>query len=245
MNEQSGYIRSFHNNIKRNLIYQIANNGNSLFDIGVGRGGDIFKWSNSGVKNVIGIDIEDCYIDEAMRRFKDSKLKRNYKFYNDSSMLWEKYGKFDNVSCQFALHYFCKDLETLNTFFYQISKIINPGGYFVGTVPDGDKISELLNISAVFQNKAGYIKKEYNEINRIGDRIKYSMIGTLYFGDKTLSSEYLVFKETIEKTANKFNFKLIFWKSFEEFDDINKTNMIPDFKDLSFLNSAFMFKKMD
>lgn len=245
MNEQSGYIRTFHNSIKRSLIYQVSNNGNSLFDIGVGRGGDMHKWNHSGIKNVIGIDIDESYIDTAIKRLKDSKIKRNYKFYKDTSMMWEKYGTFDNVSCQFALHYFCKDLETLNNFFYQLSKIMNNGGYFIGTVPDGQKISEILEMNPVFQNRAGYIKKEYDELYKIGDTIKYSMIGTLYFGELTLSTEYLVFMETIVNIAKKYNFELVFWKSFKEFEHHVKDLMLEDFKYLSFLNSAFMFKKVN
>ena len=79
-------MRNFHNIIKTKLINDTSQkilHDIHLLDIGVGRGGDIIKWSNAKIKNVIGIDISKSYILEAVKRFRNLKLSytNNFKFY--------------------------------------------------------------------------------------------------------------------------------------------------------------------
>ena len=60
-------LRRFHNWIKRTIIketVEILKNTYdikdiALLDLAVGRGGDINKWYDSGIYNVVGIDIDD------------------------------------------------------------------------------------------------------------------------------------------------------------------------------------------
>ena len=49
-------------------------------------------------------------------------------------------GRFGVVSCQFALHYFCKDEHTLDAFLDNVDSVIRPGGYFVGTCLNGERV---------------------------------------------------------------------------------------------------------
>jgi len=51
-------MREFHNWIKTNLINIYCSNKRVL-DTGIGRGGDIYKYYHSGVKYVVGIDIDN------------------------------------------------------------------------------------------------------------------------------------------------------------------------------------------
>jgi hypothetical protein len=51
---------------------------------------------------------------------------------------------FDISSCQFALHYFFKDVRTLRGFITNLSECTKLNGYFIGTAYDGKKIYELL-----------------------------------------------------------------------------------------------------
>jgi hypothetical protein len=53
---------------------------------------------------------------------------------------------FDISSCQFALHYFFKDVSTLRGFITNLSECTKTNGYFIGTAYDGKKIYELLRI---------------------------------------------------------------------------------------------------
>ena len=245
--DQSTMLRMYNNNVKSILIEQVSNNGTKLFDLGVGRGGDIHKWNRYGITKVIGVDINISYIQEAQKRFKQSKYKRDYKFYvikHVDHILKNCEKGFDNVSCNFAFHYFCSDLETLHNVFKIISELLKVGGYFIGTVPDGEKIVKLLGKSNIYKSSCGVIKKDYLKLNKIGDRIKFGLSGTLYFGDRTVSIEYLVFKETLEEVAKQYGLLLVFWKGFEEYEHRLKETMNEDTKTMCYVNSAFMFKKI-
>lgn len=47
---------------------------------------------------------------------------------------------FDIVSCQFALHYAFRSEKALRQMLYNISAGLRKGGYFIGTLPDAERI---------------------------------------------------------------------------------------------------------
>jgi len=53
-------------------------------------------------------------------------------------------GGFDVVSCQFATHYFFENHTTLTTFLDNVQALCKPGGYFVGTCYDGQRVFDAL-----------------------------------------------------------------------------------------------------
>jgi hypothetical protein len=53
-------------------------------------------------------------------------------------------GGFDIVSCQFATHYFFENYETLSTFLDNVQALCKPGGYFIGTCYDGQRVFDAL-----------------------------------------------------------------------------------------------------
>jgi hypothetical protein len=65
--------------------------------------------------------------------------------------VYNSYGKgsdgFNISSCQFALHYFFKDKQTINSFLRNVSECTKVGGYFIGGCYNGETIfNELRNI---------------------------------------------------------------------------------------------------
>ena len=66
----------------------------------------------------------------------------------DSSMLQSFFGSaftgFDVTSCMFALHYMCRDENTLAGFLTNLADLVAVGGYFVGCCKDGDAVARLL-----------------------------------------------------------------------------------------------------
>ncbi len=66
-----------------------------------------------------------------MQFFSQKRLKPLYK---------ESDTKFDLVSCQFAFHYCFGNLSRVNCMLRNISECLKSGGYFVGTIPDRNKI---------------------------------------------------------------------------------------------------------
>ena len=136
-------LKIYHNKVKRHLITTFASGASSLLDIACGRGGDIHKWDSAKIQHVHGIDISPREIEEAKRRYADGTWKHVTCDFHVSSTLATKdwfFKKYDVVSCMFALHYFCGSEHTLDHVLRNVSASLKPGGYFIGTVPDGARI---------------------------------------------------------------------------------------------------------
>jgi len=268
-------IRIFHNWVKRELIKQscdhLRENYNitdiTLLDIACGKGGDMAKYIDNGIMNVIGFDIDAKSIEEAKRRYNDilKQLRRknvkklpNYKFYvmdlSDKKNLDEIRRiiggiRFDIVSCQFAIHYFFKSEEILNTFMTIVSSYIKNNGFFIGTTMNGDNIKDIFKKSGnVIQNSIFKIvnNTDIKDINNSYNN-KYSVsLGKdtdteHYFAGK-ISEEYLVNIEELKKISNKFNLMFIGTTEFSDwYKSFNKNNLSNEEKEFSFLNFTFVF----
>ena len=256
MQAQAKAIRSFHNRIKTDLLQRFgqAQTCTTLLDVGVGRGGDIMKWYNAGIHNVVGLDVEPEYVKEAVRRYRQAKLNAHtkYKFHviksNDTFITTLQKNdlpmQYDIVSCQFCLHYFASSEEHLHEFFRSVSNVLKPNGVFVGTVPCGSSIIELLDGNAEFSNDQVLIKKNCDSLSpQCGDSIQFSMTGTLYFGESMVSHEFLVYKDLVQYIAMNYGLKLIEWKSFSEYHYDDTFNLSSASKTASFINKTFVFKK--
>lgn len=258
MEGQAKTLRAFHNKIKGELIQRGCHmtdpNVQTLLDIGVGRGGDIMKWHNNQIPKVVGIDIEYTYIREAIRRFNQAHLRnvRDYRFYviKNGDSFYTTLEKrhlntlYDMISCQFCLHYFASSEECLHEFFSNISHVLKPGGLFIGTVPNGDKILNMLGNSDEFSNEQVLIKKMFDTPSTCGDAIQFSMTGTLYFGENMISHEYLVYENVLRDIACKYGLVLVEWKSFEEHYKEYDFLLHDDTQKASFVNNTFIFKRV-
>jgi len=216
-------MRKFHNWIKNELIKESVDylkenyniNNISLLDLSCGKGGDMHKWFNNDIYDVVGIDIDEESIHEANKRYDELKKqikehnKLNYQFYifdlSNSDNIFHinkliKHKKFNIISCQFAIHYFFKNEDSLNTLLTIVSKYIADKGIFIGTTFNGDRITEefmendkisnnifTIENNITFSNTYTPYGNEYivsvNEIQDKGDKH--------YFTDKP-SIEYLV-----------------------------------------------------
>ena len=47
---------------------------------------------------------------------------------------------FDIVSCQFSMHYLWEDELKLKTFLHNVSCRLEPGGFYIGTTVDADRV---------------------------------------------------------------------------------------------------------
>ena len=216
-------LRDYHNHVKYELCKElIPNRDNDLLDIGVGRGGDMHKWHKCEIQNVYGIDISKGSILDAISRFKGCEyLKhRKYRFYYtrkkesfqniyDAKIKPCKYDRFKYISCMFAFHYFFENENSLNQFFCDINNFIQSNGILMLTVPDGDAIMKLLQNKQTFQNSCMRIDLNSRDIRGIGDEIDFYLTDTLYFGDKFVSKEFLVFENILKQKCQKYNFKII------------------------------------
>lgn len=251
-------LRQFHNFIKTSLIeISKKNGGTTLLDIAVGRGGDLFKWQHNNFTVVVGFDPHKESIDEARRRLNAQlKHKKKYpytKYFTldmlDPSLLQKinsleinikgvESHTYDVVSCQFAFHYFAKQMDQVLQF---ISVKLNNGGIFIGTATDGDKVHELLI-------ETDNICTNLLQINKINDE-KYTFNITsdsinTYFDVKGVSEEFFLFKEKFINTAKSYDLHLLEVKSFKEWYNGYDRQMTESECMVSFLNFSFSFIKI-
>lgn len=251
-------LRQFHNFIKASLIKFSKKNGTkTLLDIAVGRGGDLFKWQHNNFEVVVGFDPHKESIDEAKRRLNSQlrqKKKCPYTKYFILDMLDQtilqklnnlemnikglESHTYDVVSCQFAFHYFIKQMDKVLQF---ISIKLNNGGIFIGTATDGDKVHELLKVS-------GNVSTNLLQINKINDE-KYTFNITsdstnTYFDVKGVSEEFFLFKEQFINTAKLYDLHLLEIKSFEQWYQTYNYQMTNEECQVSFLNFSFRFIKI-
>jgi len=272
-------LRIFHNWIKNEMFINISNkirknNPNkdiTILELAVGRAGDLYKWIGIRAKEVIGIDIDKDAIygkDGAYHRYR--KILGRKKFQSDlyvpkctfyvydisdpknldklRYVLKDK--RFDIVSCQFAIHYFFRDIIALNTFLTLVDTYISPDGYFIGSTMDGNMIRQKLNNDNSIKNTVFHIK--YNDSK---ENDEYGNTYTVTLGEKdedhyfaqNASTEYLVDINELTKKASTYNLNLLDTKSFqkwyESYEEFKPTNtMSKDEKEFSFLNFSFIFQ---
>ena len=125
---------------------------------------------------------------------------------------------FDISSCQFALHYFFKNPETLQGFLKNLAECTKLGGYFIGTAYDGKLIYKLLAKKAQGESSQIYdddkkiweIIKEYNfdkfedDSSSLGYRIDVFQESI-----NQLLTEYLVNFDYFDRVMENYGFKII------------------------------------
>lgn len=239
-------MRNFHNYIKRELIIKYAKNEEILIDLCCGKGGDMHKWINAKIKNIIGYDINKEYIEEAKTRYskvnkKDIDIKIIYRNIDLRKQIVDtEYEKVNVITCNFALHYFFKNKYTFNTFIKSITNNLKNNGYFIGTIFDGASVLNKLD------NKDFYNYKDFFKIDKIN--IENTLLGNkikVYLKDSiidNISREYLIPFGLFIAEMEKLGFILIDSKIFSELEKDYKYNLEDYEKEFSFLNRYFVFK---
>jgi mRNA (guanine-N7-)-methyltransferase len=239
-------MRNFHNYVKRYLYNKYTYNINNLLELAVGKAGDLPKWNRNNIKNVIGYDIDKDSIQEGKKRIKNNINHGKYTLkVKDLSkdIIGESTTKYDVISAQFSFHYFFKTKETFETIIVSIKNNIKNGGYFIGSIFDGDSVKKLIgDKNSISFNKNGVklfsLKKEDNS-NAFGNKLEVYLHGTVL--DKP-TIEYLVDFKFLKKLFEDNGFELVETKMFSEFyKDSFDMNLIS--KKISFLNRIFVFRK--
>ena len=151
-------LKKFHNEVKRELIQRYSRGARRLLDLACGRGGDLNKWADAGIKEVVGIDLSPKEIEEAKRRLRELRGKRVNADFRQSDDLGLTspilFGPahapaqaFDAVTCMFALHYFFASETSLRHLLTTVAANLRPGGYFFGVGPDGACVQTAISAS--------------------------------------------------------------------------------------------------
>lgn len=244
-------MRNFHNFIKIDLYNQYTKNIENLLELCVGKCGDLLKWHQNDIKNVIGYDINTVSINNGKQRYK--KLRRNESstphiqlYVEDlSEKIIDTNINFDVVSSQFAFHYFFRNQETFNIIMKTIKKNLKIGGFFIGTIFDGKSLLNLQkdgNIIELNDTDTKFRLRFHNLQNSLfGNKINVYINGTVL---DIPMDEYIVDFDEFVKLMKINGFELVETKMFETYFSKFTMPLKIIEKKVSFLNRTFVFQKL-
>lgn len=157
-------IRKVNNFIKACLIRKYVKKGDSVLDLGCGKGGDLPKYQKAGISEYHGVDVADVSINDAKVRLKDMRCRFRTTFdvfdsYNEVMSLQKQ---FDVISSQFSFHYAFSSCESFKIAARNVATHLKLGGYFILTIPSKEAIVE--------KYKAGKLSNEFYRIEiDVGD----------------------------------------------------------------------------
>ncbi len=146
------------NSAKRRLINQYAGGASVLVDLGCGRGGDIGKWHEARVGQVLALDLSSAQLDEAAMRERQQRPRAGRPA---ARIVWRQRSMVqpdlaadlrpqlsqmgansgaDAVAAMFALQYAFGSEAGADHLLSQVSALLRPRGIFFGTAPDADAI---------------------------------------------------------------------------------------------------------
>lgn len=259
-------MRRFHNKVKEMLYSKYTKNSENLLELCSGKGGDLHKWIYNDIKNIDGYDISEKNISECVKRVEQMKHKmksHNYKFYkldltseNACDIIAKQSkNKYDNICCNFGIHYFFKSQDTLDSIIKTFNKNLKPGGNIILTFMDDSKINNLFgdsNGDNIFDTKedevAFFMKKETKNL-KLGNSLRIVLNGNNILGEG--SDEYIIDFQEFANKMSSLKYKLIDTQLFENVyenyykSDFGYVEMDSYEKKISFLNRYCVFKKID
>lgn len=191
-------LRRFHNSIKQHLIMKYATE-KVVFDIGSGKGGDIFKFVRANAKYVLGIDNDLAHLEEAQQRLNATNCRSTsirYKMDEDFGRysLKSTAAQFDVVSSLFSLNFFWEQERDASIFFKNVAHQLKPDGHFIAVYCDARRLLKL-------QNVPGVVHVKYSGVNPF----EFKSGGYYFRLSNTITEsqpmEFLVDGRTVEKIA--------------------------------------------
>ncbi|KAL1457836.1 hypothetical protein WDU94_008027 [Cyamophila willieti] len=236
------YMRNFNNWTKSMLIDEFLSRLKAarplgcpirVLDMGSGKGGDMLKWINGGVKHVVFADIAALSIEDCKVRYEELKKKEESKSYSRNvfsaefiavdcskkrlrSHYEDKALELDLVSCQFCIHYSFESVQQARTMLKNAAECLKPGGYFVGTVPDSNQIiaRQRKHPNVSFGNDVYQIQCLFDvfaPIPLFGAKYDFNLEGVVN------CPEFLVHFGLFERIAEEYGLKLILRENFKPF----------------------------
>jgi mRNA (guanine-N7-)-methyltransferase len=131
---------------------------------------------------------------------------------------------FQIVSCQFALHYFFEHRQNLENVLKLVSRYLVPGGYFIGTTINGEKIRRLMDSKRVHTEKLFTITNEKAfKMNAYGNKYRFLINDSgdkgNYFNTTGVSTEYLVDFKQLTELCSQYGLFPVYENYFETYLD--------------------------
>lgn len=208
-------IRRYNNSVKTDL-YKFVKGNNSIIEIAGGRGGDLWKIAQNGFSNatLLDSDINALFIDSDCAKVRYQKVKqKNNSFHLNlihQSMLEPiNLGKFDVVSCQFAIHYAFSSLNNVEILLKNFADSCKKNGYLLLTFMDGEKVFNRLKSGEFILEKDGHtcikITKNYNRDKLVN--VNQSI--NVFIDSIGENKEYLINYSFLQKELKKKGFNIV------------------------------------
>lgn len=240
------HMRNFNNWIKSQLISEYLKRIHEnqrmgepmrVLDMCCGKGGDLLKWEKALITYLICTDIAEVSVEQCKNRYDDicrraekSKFVHKFEaefFACDSTLvrLRERFKdpslKLNLVSCQFAFHYSFESLTQAECMVRNAAECLQPGGFFIATMPDAYEIMKRLRASSdgrSFGNEVYNIEFvcDTNPPPLFGAKYQFHLEGVVD------CPEFLVHFPTLEKLCRKYGLKLDRKTTFADYYKENK-----------------------
>ncbi|PWN43060.1 guanine-N(7)-methyltransferase [Ceraceosorus guamensis] len=223
-------LRQFNNWVKSTIITKFGARNGRVLDLGAGKGGDLRKWHAKHVQEVVLVDIAAQSIEQAKARYDERKQTYHAEFF-----AFDAFGSavsehipasileplFDNVSLQFCMHYAWDKVSKVNLMLENVAKYLKPGGIFIGTIPDADRLRRdlkaLPNDELSFGNEYFRVSFDPTAPQKKETCPAFGHKYTFWLKDAIDEcDEYVVDFEQFESLANQMGLRLIYRKTFEE-----------------------------
>lgn len=245
-------LTKFNGFVKAQLIRQLENS-KSIVDLASGQGSDLFNYNGFNISEGLFIDIDKNALEELNKRkyeFNNDKfysynqkpkqnmnvitlnlnLKDNYlQNIEEIDKVYNK--KANGVVINFAIHYLIINEQLLDNFINLVDYLLKPGGIFIFTCFDGEKINNLLkniepgNSWNLYEN--GLLKysikklyTNYDIFNSIISVIHPFSNGT-YYEENLINIKYIIDKFIEKKYVLQQNGSFGDWLTkYKEFNSV-------------------------
>jgi len=175
-------MRKLHNSIKEKTLSKYLTKGDTIIDIGSGRGGDLNKWRKLGLEQVFAIEPNHDNAVELNRRLNIEVSRHGKKFpvvnllefgaqETDKIKRWIKDVDIKAIVTFFSLSFFGETKKIWDQLF-QTLDLIPIGGYLIGGMMDGKRVFNLLEKERKWRTQTiEQLETQAEELNRDANRL--------------------------------------------------------------------------
>lgn len=211
-------IRNVHNFIKSCFFKNYIAPMSTVLDLGIGKGGDLKKYQNVGIKELYGVDIANRSIIDAIERAREMnpEFKVVLKTRDCYTQELDFKRKFDVVSAQFTFHYCFASEDNVDTALNNIVRHLVRGGYVLMTMPCKKEILRRRK-ACTLSNKFYKIEfKDPGSDQVYGNAYRFSLVDSV-----NECVEYLVDMDELTRKMCLRGLELVEDTPFEEFYNSN------------------------
>lgn len=239
-------MRKYHNNAKNDILRSELSPHSTIIDIGSGRGGDLSKWKQAQLSDVLVIEPSQENLNELLERQQYITSDVNIIKYKggaeDTTKIKNLIKKHDinpgAIVTFFSLTFFPENEKKFKSLIDTIN-LLPEGGKLIGIVMDGNKVRELLKSSNEFDSDAFSIRS----LSKLTDSAYGNKIHITIHDPDTMvdDDEWLFYFDNFSNKLRKKGFvleKTGFLDNGMQFDHLSENA-----KMFSSLNRVFVFTK--